>query len=152
MYIKRKLSISGYQLWQTLLFWIIWPIMTLTFPLMTIIDLQPSIIVNITITKKIGMLHIKRKPKTAVLQRKHVQASLRWNDWPQGDLHWPLMTSKLCNLEHLHDAYQKEVQHLRISFVTNILLIWIIWPSWPWFASKDLNWPPNLNNTEHYNY
>ena len=41
------------------------------WPLMTLIDLQSSIIVSITIAMKIGMLHIKRKPKT-VLQRKHV--------------------------------------------------------------------------------
>ena len=52
----------------------------------------------------IGMLHINGKLKTAALQRKYVLASLRSNNWPQADLNWPLMTSKLSVLEYVHDA------------------------------------------------
>ena len=82
----------------------------------------------------IGMLHIKWKLKTAELQWKYVQTSERSNEWPQADLHWPLMTSKLSILEHMHDVYQKKAEHPRISYVTTFLFC--SWPydlSWPWF-------------------
>ena len=59
---------------------------------------KASIIVSITIIKKIGMLHIKQKLKTAVLHRKYNKVSLRLKDGPQADLHWILMTSKLSVL------------------------------------------------------
>ena len=52
----------------------------------------------------IGMLHIKWKLKTEVLQWKYVQTSKRSNEWPQTDLHWPPMTSKLSILEPIHDV------------------------------------------------
>ena len=55
--------------------------------------------INSAITKTIGV--------TAVLQWKYVQTSERWNYWPKADLHLPLMTPKLCVLEHLHDVYKK---------------------------------------------
>ena len=54
-----------------------WQLGTLNWPLM--------------IGSYIGMLHIKRKLKTAVLQRKYGQDSLRSKDRPQADPHWPLM-------------------------------------------------------------
>ena len=97
-----------------LLLWITWPLMTLNWPLMTLIDLQTSIMMRIAIYKKIGMLHIKQKLKTAILQRKYGQDSLRSKYWPQADLQWPLMTSRLNILEHIHDVYQKKPAHCRI--------------------------------------
>ena len=41
---------------------------------------------ELKIAKRIGMLHIIWKLKTAVLQRKYVQPSLRSNDWPRADI------------------------------------------------------------------
>ena len=57
-------------------------------------DLSTSRIVSFVITKNKGKLHIKWKQKTAALQRKYVSVSLRSNDWPQADHHWPLMTAQ----------------------------------------------------------
>ena len=117
----------------------IWPLMTMIWPLMTFLDLLTSRIVSSTITKNIGVLHIKSKLKTAVLQWKYVQTSERSNYWPQADLHWPLMTSKLSILEHMHDVYQKKAEHPRISYVTTFLFCSRQYDlSWPWF---DLQWP-----------
>ena len=128
--------------------------MTMIWPLMTFLDLLTSRIVSITITKNIGVLHIKSKLKTAVLQWKYVQTSERSNEWPQADLHWPLMTSKLSILEHMHDVYQKKEEHLRIPYVRNFFLFWTIWPLmimiWPlitFFLPFDLS-----NNYNYYNY
>ena len=78
MYIKRKLTISGYHVLQKFC----------CSGSNDLIDLlQTSIIVSIAITKKIGMLHIKRKLKTEVLQRKYGQVNLRSKERPQSDLH-----------------------------------------------------------------
>ena len=81
-YIKKAEHLRISYLTNVLLFLIILPLMTLNWPLMTLIDLQTSIIVNITITEKIGMLHIKGKLKTAVLQRKYGQVNLRTKGRP----------------------------------------------------------------------
>ena len=71
MYIKRKLTISGYHVLQKFC----------CSGSNDLIDLlQTSIIVSIAITKKIGMSHIKGKLKTAILQRKYGQVSLRSKD------------------------------------------------------------------------
>ena len=45
------------------------------------------------------------KAKKAVLQWTYIQTSERSNNWLHADLHWPLMTSKLSNLEHMHAVY-----------------------------------------------
>ena len=124
---QKKLSTQGYHLWQNVFFctWpydLSWPWFDLAWP---ILDFENWKIEN-QLNK--GMLHIKLKLKTAVLRWKSVQTSERSNDWPQADLHWPLMTSKLY-------VYQKKAEHFGISYVTNILLFLIIWPL------MTLNWP-----------
>ena len=107
--------------------------------IMTFFDLSTSRIVNIIIAKNIGMLHINWKLKTAVLQWKYVQTSERSNDWPQADLHWPLMTSKLSVSKLMHDVYQKKAEHPRISFVKTFFFCALPYDlSWPWL---DLSWP-----------
>ena len=120
------------------LFLTIWFLMTMIWPLMTFFDLSTSRIVNIIIAKNIGMLHINWKLKTAVLQWKHVQTSERSNDWPQADLHWPLMTSKLSVSKLMHDVYQNKAEHPRISFVKTFFFCALPYDlSWPWL---DLSW------------
>ena len=93
----------------------IWPLMTMIWPLMTYLDLSTSRIDSIIIHKNTGVLHINWKLETAVLQWKYVQTSERSNEWPQDDLHWPLMTSKLSVLEHMHNVCQTKAEHPRIS-------------------------------------
>ena len=106
---------------------------------MAFLDLSTSRIVNNIIAMNIGLLHINWKLKTAVLQWKHVQTSERSNDWPQADLHWPLMTSKLSVSKLMHDVYQKKAEHPRISFVKTFFFCALPYDlSWPWF---DLSWP-----------
>ena len=129
------------------LFLTIWFLMTMIWPLMTFLDLSTSRIV-IIIAKNIGMLHIYWKLKTAILQWKYVQKIERSNDWPQADIHWPLMTSKLRDLEHMLDAYRKKAEHPCISYVTFLCCSWPYDLSWPWF---DL-WPYfDLMNSFYYN-
>ena len=94
-----------------------WPLMTMIWPLMTFFDLSTSRKVSINIANNIIILRINWKLKTALLQWKYVQTSERSNDWPQADLHWPLMTSKLSVSKLMHDVYQKKAEHPRISFV-----------------------------------
>ena len=147
--LQRKLSTSEHHVAYFLLFWIIWPLMTLNWPLMTLIDLQTSIIVRITITKKIGMLHIKRKLKTAVLQRKYGQVSLRSKVRPQADLHWPLMTSKLSVLKHIHDVYQKSSAPQDIICDKLFAVLDHMTSHDSELTSNDHNWPPDLNNSKH---
>ena len=113
------------------------------WPLIILIDLQ-----NSRIAKRIGMLHIIWKLKTAVFlfpvldhmtSNDHVLTS---NDflWPSmkrkvsiiiakkiGVLHnkWKLKTTVF---EHIHEEYQKKPENLRTLYVTYLLLFWIIWP------------------------
>ena len=122
MYIKRKLSTQGYNMWQS--FFSVLDHMIShdhDLTLMTFLDLSTSRIDSIIITKNIGMLHINWKLKTVVLQWKYVQTSERSNDLPQADLHWPLMTSILSVFEHMHDVYQKKAEHPRTSYALDHL-------------------------------
>ena len=124
--------------------------MTMVWPPMTFLNLLTSRIVSITITKNIGVLHIKSKLKTAELQWKYVQTSERSNEWPQADLHWTLMTSKLSILEHMHDVYQKKAEHPRISYVTTFLFC-----SWPYEFEVDwltFNWPLVIYNELYHEW
>ena len=89
-----------------------WPY-DLTWPWFGQLTFLTASILN---AKIIGMLHSKCELKTAVLQWKYVQTSERSDEWPQADLHWPLMTSNLSNLEHMHNVYQKKAEHPRISY------------------------------------
>ena len=117
-------SLTSSYVTSFLLFWIILPLMTLHWPRMTLIDLQPFRSGSIIIVKKLGMLHIKWKP----IGQQYYKENMSKLACP----HWPLITSKLSISEHMHHAYQKKTEHLRTSYVTNFFL----------FRPYDLiNWP-----------
>ena len=129
MYIKRNLSTQKYHMWQPV-FSSLDHITSHDHALTSsdLFDLLTSRIDSTKINKSIGMLQVIGKLKKAAFYALYGSASLRSNDWPQADLHWPLMTSKLCILEHMHDVYQKKEEHLRIPYVRNFFLFWTIWP------------------------
>ena len=84
---RKSKAYQDIILTKCLLFGIICPPMNLKWSLMTFIELQTSMIVGITIAKKIGMLHIKWNLETAVLLRKYALACLRSTFI---DLCWPI--------------------------------------------------------------
>ena len=89
--------------------------------LMTYYDLLTKNKVSIIIAKKIGVQHTKWKHKTAVLQRKYVQACFKTDlRLTFIDLQWP--QNLLSVLEHVN---QMKPEHW--GYVTKFLMFWIIW-------------------------
>ena len=75
MHIKKKLSNSGYYMWQHLLFLIIWPLMNLNWPKMALIDLQTSLIVSITINErsmKVGLRSVFLPQASLNIKNQHL--------------------------------------------------------------------------------
>ena len=113
MYIKRNLSTQKYHMWQPV-FSSLDHITSHDHALTSsdLFDLLTSRIDSTKINKSIGMLQVIGKLKKAAFYALYGSASLRSNDWPQADLHWPLMTSKLCILEQMHDTKNIGVLHI----------------------------------------
>ena len=83
MYIKRNLTTDWYVK-TFLLFWIIWPLMTINQPLMTFNDVHIPIILRITIASKLGMLPIQWKMILAgiyIKSRAKKKGCHKWYPW-----------------------------------------------------------------------